>query len=198
MLSALQDLIKYCFTTKGGDDTKQFPVQQISFMGNVVDAFIVFPWGMHANVSKDALGIALGINADDQSIAAIMTSANERIKDLKEGEVIFFHPKSKTFTHYKNGGDLDVSVNGSENVNITKDWNITVGGNVNLKAANVKIDASTTELGLTGKFIARLADEITVDVAIGDIEVDTGTGKNTSAFTLDGTITTASVNNKSI
>jgi hypothetical protein len=128
----IKELIKISRVTLAGSDDGQFPVQQVEFMDNPADAFIVFPYGMHANVANDALGLLFAANGDEQELAALMTSAKDRIKGLAQNEVIFFHPKSKTFTHYRNSGDLDVSVNGSENVTITKNWNILVGGDANI------------------------------------------------------------------
>ncbi len=76
----------------------------------------------------------------------------------------------------KNDGSIIIN-------NAAKDLNITVIGNVNLKAEKVNIDSTITNLGVEGKNIARLGDEITVEVTGGS-----------SAGTYKGTITSAGVN----
>ena len=61
--------------------------------------------------------------------------------------------------------------------------NIFVNGDANIKATNVNVDAAVTNLGVGGKNIARLGDEITVEVTSGS-----------SAGTYKGTITSSGVN----
>lgn len=68
-------------------------------------------------------------------------------------------------------------------INGGSDLNIVVNGNCNLKAAAVNIDAPVTNIGVGGAQIARLGDEVTVDVTSGS-----------SAGTYKGTITSAGVN----
>ena len=80
--------------------------------------------------------------------------------------------------YLKNDGDIEITG--------AKDLNITVVGNCNLKAATVNVDATQTNLGTGGANIARLGDEVTVEITSGS-----------SAGTYTGTITSAG-NNTSI
>lgn len=109
--------LKWCTVTLKGSDSKQFPVQQVAFDGNTADAFMIFPYGMSANVSNDALSLLFSVNDDD--FAAIATSAKERIKNLKQGEVIFFHPEKKSFLKFVESGDIKISTNSK--LSITND-----------------------------------------------------------------------------
>lgn len=68
-------------------------------------------------------------------------------------------------------------------VNGGSDLNIVINGNANIKAASVNIDAGVTNLGVGGQPIARLGDEITVNVTSGS-----------SAGTYKGTISSAGTN----
>lgn len=106
----IKELLRLFRVTKGGTDADHLPVQQVEFMGNAADAFFVFPYGMSANVATDAIGVLLSVNGDEQSLAALATSAIDRIKGLKEGEVIFFHPKKKSFIKFSNSGNIDIEV----------------------------------------------------------------------------------------
>lgn len=60
------------------------------------------------------------------------------------------------------------------------DLNIIVNGNCNLKAAKVNIDAAQTNLGTGGAKIARLGDEVEVEITSGS-SAGTYTGKITSS-----------------
>ena len=80
-------------------------------------------------------------------------------------------------------GEIYLRNDGIIEINNSEDLNIVVNGNVNLTAANVNVDAATTNLGVGGPQIARLGDEVTVEVTGGS-----------SAGTYKGTITSAGVN----
>ncbi len=60
------------------------------------------------------------------------------------------------------------------------DLTIIVNGNCNLKAAKVNVDATQTNLGTGGAKIARLGDEVEVEITSGS-SAGTYTGKITSA-----------------
>ena len=77
--------------------------------------------------------------------------------------------------YLKNDGEIEITGG--------KDLNITVVGNCNLKAAAVNIDAAKTNLGTGGAKIARLGDEVTVEITSGS-----------SAGTYTGTITSGGTN----
>ena len=116
----ISNLIRWCRITLGGKDDQQVPVQQVEFMHNTADAMVVFPYGMSANALNDSLSLLFAVGGDEQNLAALVTSAVDRIKNLEQGEVIFYHPKTKSFTHYKNNGDIDIEAKGNVNVKTEK------------------------------------------------------------------------------
>ncbi len=144
--------------TKKSDEAGQFPIQQVSYLGRVADAVILFPYGMHANLPVDQLGLLI----DKTGRVFMGTSAVGRIA-VEEGEVVFYHPGTKSKTHYKASGDIDIdSKAGGGNINITaKDVNIT--------ADNVNVDATTTNLGTGGAAIARVGDQVQIGAGVGTI-----------------------------
>lgn len=74
--------------------------------------------------------------------------------------------------YLKNDGIIEITGN--------KDLNIIINGNCNLKAVKVNVDATETNLGIGGAKIARLGDEVEVEVTSGS-SAGTYTGKITSA-----------------
>jgi len=137
-------------------------------MGDTAEFVAIFPYGMHANLPVDALVTLFSVNGQEQNLAGIGEVPEKRIKNLESGEVVFFHPATKTKIHFKNDDDLDIEVG---------------TGNVNLTANNVNIDAVQTNLGVGGPDIARVGDTVEVNV-----------GSGSSAGTWTGTITTGGVN----
>lgn len=78
-----------------------------------------------------------------------------------------------------------IEVNNAADLNIVVNGNVSLitPGDVNVSAANVNVAAGKTNLGTGGKKIARLGDEVTVEITGGS-----------SAGTYKGTITSSGVN----
>lgn len=195
MKQDFSELIRFCRVTLGGKDDGDFPIQQIDFMENTSDCFMVFPYGMSANVASDSIGALFSVNGDDQSLAALMTSAKERVKNLEQNEVVFFHPKTKSFTHYRNSGDVDISVNGSENVTIAQDWTVSVGGDVNISvggSTNISVGGSTT-VDSTGDINVTTEGDANIGV-LGDVNLTAAAvNVTTPVATFSGNVTCASL-----
>ena len=109
--------------TRKGSEEGEYPIQQATYLERVTDVFLLFPYGMHANLPAGQLGLLLS----DKIL--IGTSAIGRIT-VEEGEVVFYHPGTKTKMHFKANGDLDIE-----------------SANVNIKATTVAVDGDLTVTG---------------------------------------------------
>lgn len=167
MLNRLINLIKRARVSRTDDDSGKLPIQQCDFMGDTANFIALFPYGHHANLPVDSLVTLLSVNGQEQNLAGIGEVPEKRIKNLESGEVVFFHPTTKTRIHFKNNGDLDIDV----------------VGDVNLNANNVNIDAAVSNIGVGGNAIARVGDTVETVIASGS-----------SAGTYVGTIITGGVN----
>lgn len=143
--------------TRKGSEKSDYPIQQATYLGRVADVTVLFPYGMHANLPIGQTGLMI----DRAGRVFMGASAVGRIT-VEEGEVVFFHPQTKSKTTYKNSGNVDIES--------AKD--------VNVKATNVNVDADVTNLGVGGLPIARAGDPVQVVVTSGS-----------SAGTYTGTIT---------
>lgn len=153
----LGNMIKRAVVTLAGSDNKQVPIQQITYNGKVADAEIIFPYGVHANLSADnnTLCIVFAVEGQEDYRAAMGYTPGLRPKPLEEGEVVFYHPLTQSKIHFRNNGDIDIDVAGDEgnlNATIKKDLNIIVGGNAKIIAeGNIDIaaggDANITAVG---------------------------------------------------
>ena len=152
--------------TRKSDELGEYPIQQATYLDRVSDVFVLFPYGMHANLPVDQLGLLI----DQQGRVFIGTSAVGRIT-VEEGEVVFYHPKTNSKIHFKNNGDIDLDTTAAQepgnfninvkNVNIitsektvvtaTGDVDITTGGNATIAATgNIDVSAEGTVLIASG------------------------------------------------
>lgn len=180
------NFFRKCVTTLVGKDDKDIRVQQISYNGVPKDAEIWAPYGMSYNLPPGCVCLYAPLSGDPGDLVVLPDRSQDRIKSLKEGEVAWFNPLTKTRTIYdKDGNIVTVTEGDVGNVifTIKGKVSIVVNGDVDLKAANVNIDATTTNLGVGGAAIARVGDPVQVTIVGGS-----------SAGTADGTITSGGDN----
>lgn len=143
-------MFRWARVTAARVDNEQFPVHQIEYLGKVANCFIVFPYGMDANVDADALALLMTVQGANGSKAAIAGSPQDRPKNLAAGEVVFYHPGTGSLIHFRANGDLDINTikdaQGNLNitttsVNITGDLNVsgdtTLGANVSSNGQDI-------------------------------------------------------------
>lgn len=142
--------MRWARVTAPGADADQFPVQQIEYLGKVANSFIVFPYGMHANVGADALALLFAVQGASGNKAAIAGSPQKRPKNLAAGEVVFYHPNTGSLIHFRTNGDLDIDTvkesPGNVNINVVQ-ANITASDSVNITAPDTNI---TGDLDVSG------------------------------------------------
>jgi len=108
--------------TKKGNETGSFPIQQFEMNGRIGDAYVASPYGMHANLPEGQP--ALNMSPDGTILMGIDPIG--RIK-VEAGEVIFYHPVTKSKIHFKNNKDIDLQ---TESKAIVTAPNIELNGNV--------------------------------------------------------------------
>ncbi len=149
MIEFARNMIKRAVITMGGTDDKEIPIQQLSYNGKIADAEIIFPYGVHANLTADnnTLCIVFAVEGQEDYRAAMGYTPALRPKPLAEGEVVFYHPLTQSKIHFRNSGDIDIDVtgdNGDFNATIKKDLSIVVGGDATITTGG---DANVTATG---------------------------------------------------
>jgi len=182
MIEFARNMIKRAVITMGGTDDKELPIQQLSYNGKVADAEIIFPYGVHANLSADnnTLCVVFAVDGQEDYRAAMGYTPGLRPKPLEEGEVVFYHPLTQSKMHFRNNGDIDIDVsgeNGDLNITIKKDLNITIGGDATIGVTGTAtVTAPTTNW--TGNI--NLTGDLDVTGATSLSSTVTSAGKNIS------------------
>jgi len=181
--------------TKKGSEELSFPIQQFEMNGRIGDAYTAAPYGMHSNLPEGQP--ALNISPDGTILMGIDPVG--RIK-VESGEVVFYHPVTKSKIHFKNNKDIDIEtetdINATcDNANITAKTKATVTapdidltGNVNITgtldvsgvstfAANIVAQANVAVTGaLTqgGKDVGKDHNHTQGNDSGGNVEQNTG------------------------
>lgn len=146
----LRNTVRRSLVTLEGNDDKDFPIQQISYLGKAADCEIITPYGVHANLpaNEETLVTMWSVSGQEDYRLGMGYTPKLRPKNLPEGEVVFYHPTAKSRIQFKNNGDIEIDAtgdNGSVIVTIKKDLNITVAGDATVTIAG---DASIDITGI--------------------------------------------------
>lgn len=167
----LKAMLKLARIVASSDDDKNFPIQQIEYLGKNCDGTMWFPYGMHANLPPDVLTIVLTLNGNSEERYILPSSPKERLESplpspLLEGELLLFNPVTKAFVFFKQDGSMII--------NTPKDLIATVAGDADIIAVNIKLtgvtDINGTIIDLTGKIT-------------GGADIISSTGKSLSLHT---------------
>ncbi|MGD9276257.1 MAG: hypothetical protein PVJ67_03740 [Candidatus Pacearchaeota archaeon] len=157
-LKLIKNIIKVGYVSNSLPDTGQFPKVQVEYPNKHGDAFVINPYGLYTRLPVGVQAIIFAVNGNDNNRAIIGCSRDERFKNLEEGEVLIGNVIKNTYVKFKNDGSVEIYTSG-----------------------NVNINAAQTNLGSGGNQIARLGDQITVNIGGTDYYgTITSAGTNTS------------------
>lgn len=175
LMDYIRNLIKRAVLTNSPIDTGGFQIGQISYLDTITNAEIFHPYGFGSRPPVDSYCVSLDIQGQSEHQICFVSTPDKRIKNLDPGETYFSNLETGTTILNKSNGDMIVTVNGSKKVTISKDFDVVVHGNANIKASgSVTIDSNSIDIGVGGSGIARIGDSVLVDP-------DTGIGNITSA-----------------
>ncbi len=124
----------------GADKRQKYTSQQASFLGRIGDYVVIYPYGLYCDLPDDVLLKRLGNKA-------AVSCTVDRPDDTDTGEVVLFHPVTKTRIIMRNSTDIDVITAGKVNVDAGESVNITTPA-VNINA-DVVISGSLSVAGDT-------------------------------------------------
>lgn len=148
MKALYQNLIKYCTTSNDSNDSDQLPVQQITYLGKAGDAYVLLPYGFHANPPKGFLGLLLSVLGQEDNRVFIPLSPKER-PTLESGEVVMYHPLTGDKVHFLNDGTIEITSQSKVTLNVPDaelTGNLTVKGNTTVEG-DTTLGANVTSNG---------------------------------------------------
>lgn len=132
LLSKLKNLLRWARITKGGDDSGDYPIQQLEYMGKTAEGSALFPYGLHANMPADVLVLIGSVYADEPNRVVIGCIPPGR-PTLSPGEVALYHPGTGSIVKMKASGDIEL-----------KGTNVTIDATQTTITGDVDIDGNLT------------------------------------------------------
>jgi len=119
---------------------------------------------------KDALCLMFAVDADPENRVMLPGSPQDRIDELlptplKEGEVLLYHPETKSFIHFLKDGTIDIDSQKDVNFRVVGNMLVDVEGNLTADVeGNIDLDAfGTAIINSVGKTTVK---------SLGTVEID--------------------------
>ncbi len=151
-------------------DNLPFRKARVKGLNKESTVYVIYPYGLTANVPKGALCISWQIGGQESDRAAIADFPQKRPKDLAPGEVVVSNYLTGSEVRFKANGDIDINAN--SNVNITASTEVKITAPDVTIISDVEITGTITNNGTTigDDHIHSQGND-----SNGDAEVDTGT-----------------------
>lgn len=123
-MNRLKSIIRLGSTDNSVSERGGLPLQKVFYLGKSAPSVPLYPYGMHARPKKNWLSVIFTYGARSENRWHMTTSAERRPTDLKDGEVVFYHPPTMSEIRLKTDGTIEATtslfkVNG--NLEVTGD-----------------------------------------------------------------------------
>jgi len=152
-------IVRRAIVTMASKDTNVVRLQQVEYNAKPITAEVWAPYGMSYNVPIGSMGILIQVDGDSGNNIFLPDRSEDRIKNLKETEVGFFNPISKSRALFLENGDIAITTAGTNGDMITVikgdntltvagkckivvsgDCDITASGDVNISASQINLN----------------------------------------------------------
>ena len=94
-------------STKGSViESGWLPLQKVFYLGKTANSVPLFPYGYHARPKKGFLSMIFTYGARSENRTHLVTSMDQRPTDLAEGEIVFYHPPTRSEIRLKANGEI--------------------------------------------------------------------------------------------
>ncbi len=153
LVNKIRSMIHWGSTTRANDDSGDFPIQQIGYMGKISEAVMWFPAGFHSNVDSNELALILSVQGNSEAKIGLPGTPAKRPK-IATGEVVVYHPKSGSKIYFKDNGSIVVTSSTGVTIDtpttlVTGD--MTVEGQLDATGGVVVTGGSGAAMNVTGE-----------------------------------------------
>ncbi len=105
----LRSLLRFGVVSGPTDNSKQFPVQLVSYKGKTSQALMLFPYGVFANIPvENSLALVFSVEGSDGNKAAMAYTPTARPLTLQPGELCIYHPITGSTITLLNSGEVRI------------------------------------------------------------------------------------------
>lgn len=109
VMNKIKSIIRLGATESSVSERNALPSQKVSYLGKTPDSVPFFPYGMHARPKRNWLSLVLSYGGISSNRWHMVTSAERRPTDLKDGEIAFYHPPTMSEIRFKSDGTIEAT-----------------------------------------------------------------------------------------
>lgn len=109
LINKLKSIIRLGSTHNSVSERGGLPLQKVFYLGKSAESVPLFPYGMHARPKKNWLSVIFSYSARSENRWHMTSSAERRPTDLKDGEVVFYHPPTMAEIRLKSDGTIEAT-----------------------------------------------------------------------------------------
>lgn len=145
-MNRLKSIIRLGATDNSVSERGGLPLQKVFYLGKSSESVPLFPYGMHARPKKGWLSLILSYGGRSENRWHLTSSAERRPTDLKDGEIVFYHPPTMSEIRLKSDGTIEATTSLFKVVG-----NMEVTGNqVNAGTINATGEITSGSVTVTG------------------------------------------------
>lgn len=163
----ISNLVKRAFITQVVNDSSDYQSTQVSYLGKVSNAQMIYPYGYNAVPPTNTMVLLFNVLGQEENLAGIPYAVSERFKNLKGGEVVLGSPSTGSYIKFKEDGSIemyakngikiftddgDIDVNAKNNLNmnsLTNDINFNSAKGIGWTATTDSLMTSTGNFTVT-------------------------------------------------
>lgn len=187
----IKNFIRLARVTREDKDDGIDSIVQCEGIDKPLNAMVAMPYGVSANVPKNATLVLLSNNGTSQSVVGIPTFPENRFRDLKEWEVKSGNYKTKCFIYFQDDGSVKIKAGADGGDIVLENKDATVKATMSDSGLDIVADTDITgDVNVTGD-TTKLGDErITGDLnLIGDANLVGNVQHNFSAAVINSVAT---------
>ncbi len=109
IVNRIKSLIRLGSTDGSVSERGGLPLQKVFYLGKSSNSVPLFPYGMHARPKKSWMSVVLSYGGRSENRFHMVTSAERRPTDLKDGEIVFYHPPTMAEIRLKSDGTIEAT-----------------------------------------------------------------------------------------
>lgn len=150
MINKLVNLIKRVVTSAAMQDSGNYPIVQVQYLGRTAFVELLSPYGLSTSPPIGSLGTCWSILGQEDNRAALITAGAARFKNLQPGEVVVGNYLTQSYVKFNVDGSISIVAAGNLTATVGGTTTLNSTGNVNITAPQVIINGT---LQVTGDII---------------------------------------------
>jgi phage gp45-like len=175
MINKIRSLIKRGIISLLAEDTGDFQIIQVDYLGKTSKFEAIFPFGTGGNPPEGSSVLLFNVEGQEENKAGIATLPKDRFK-FNEVHAWTGNPVAGTYIVFRENGDIQEIVKNNRTITIDKDMNITISGNKSETVTGNSAETLTGTKDIDATGVITINSNSTVNVVAPSVNLGSSGG----------------------